>query len=100
MAKPSIENIKVWEKVANGAGFDWDVSFTLISSTGKREEGHRFFGPAILKPELWDQLRAHALAFEAAITTPVVEPVKEFEGRYDATRGTMRLLDEADYPAT
>ena len=100
MAKPSIENIKVWAKVPNGAGFDWDVSYTLISSTGVRDESRRFFGPAILKPELWDQLRAHALAFETEVTTPVVEPVKEFEGRYDATRGTMKLLDEADYPAT
>ena len=100
MAKPSIENIKVWVKNANGAGFDWDVSFTLISSTGVREENRKFFGPAILKPELWDQLRALALAFEDIVVAPVVEPIKEFEGRYDATRGTMRLLDEADYPAT
>ncbi len=100
MAKPSIENIKVWAKVPNGAGFDWDVSYTLISSTGVREENRKFFGPAILKPALWDELRALALAFEDIVVAPVVEPIKEFEGRYDATRGTMRLLDEADYPAT
>lgn len=109
-AKPSIENLAILTKTRTHDDpdntldrFNWDVRFTVIDSRGTRVEhtGEAFFD--ITRADMLDRVKQYAKDFEAAedarllaLNTP---PVREFPGRYDATKNGLRELDPADYPA-
>ena len=101
MPKPSIENIVVNSKTpapAPADGFEWDVSFTCITSRGTRFNERKYFGPSLKKGGVWDAMRAIANDHEADENTPPVKQPADFAGRLDATAGSPTPLAPADYP--